>query len=157
MKYQKPSAVDPATKGETENFWTRNVRLITFVICMVVFFGVCIGFSAYYIYDWFSEPADDRPEMTVSELQILAASPERINTKMLDAYRGEYTETRQNDFLYKMYQLDIEGRYTLWISFNGSNGELFDMTLTDSQTAREIDLLKTNADLDAFLQGSEAN
>ena len=51
---QKPDKWSPAddTKGETETFVTRNVKLITFIICMAVFLAffipiAVIGFNDF--------------------------------------------------------------------------------------------------------------
>ena len=40
----------PDTTGKTETFFTRNVKLITFLICIAVFLGIFGPLSVFHIY-----------------------------------------------------------------------------------------------------------
>ena len=52
------------TAGKTENFFTRNVKLITFLICITVIFS---PFVVVYIQDTIeAKRLEKRPEMTVA-------------------------------------------------------------------------------------------
>ena len=58
------------TAGKTETFFTRNVKLITFLICIAVIFS---PFVVTYIKDVIEDKRmENRPEMTVDELVLFA-------------------------------------------------------------------------------------
>ena len=58
------------TKGKTETFFTRNVKLITFLICITVIFSPFVG---TYIQDMINARREaERPELTVDELVFIA-------------------------------------------------------------------------------------
>lgn len=81
-----------AVVGKTETFFTRNVRLITFLICIAVFFAVFGPFSIFRIRDYIREHSDSRPELTADALIALAERPDGLFLSELESYRG----TKQN-------------------------------------------------------------
>ncbi len=136
--------------GKTENFLTRNIRLITFLVCVALFlvlFAMLEGFELFS----FDSPADTRPEMTLEDLRAVASAPGRITPELLDTYRGERDDNTIDGLHYSIYQIDIGERWFLMASFDRSNRYLYYLTLTDLQTHTDLDLLKNGSRLDAFL------
>ena len=62
----------PDTRGKTENFFSRNVRLITFLICVSVFLAFFVPIVAYEVVDYLADARDNRPEMTMSDVLRLS-------------------------------------------------------------------------------------
>ncbi len=136
-------------------FFTRNVRLITFLACVAVFLALFAMLEGVDLFP-FDNTEDTCPEMTLEELRALASAPERITPEVLDTYRGERDENTVDSLHYSIYQIKIGKRWFLMASFDRSNRHLFYLTLTDLQTHTDLDLLKNASRLDAFL-GEEAN
>lgn len=150
------------TKG-TENFWTRNVKLITFFVTVVVLLGIPTVY--FMIRDY--KPQDMRPEMTVEELKDLAHRPQAVGTEELDAYKGECTERKVDGVTVEIYYyITVDDRYHLdavKLTEEGESGAVVDKTqisgaqlaylsVYDRLTHKRLDLLSKNADVDAFFE-----
>lgn len=148
----KPSYI--ATAGKTENFFTRNVRLITFLICIGVFLAIFGPLSVFHIYQYVTEQSDTRAEMTVDDLRALAVSPKTVRPEDLDKFLGEVGSNTVGDLRCEVYQIDVGERYFLIASFESANQKPFYMTLTDVETHEELDLLEDHNKLEEFLSAS---
>ena len=60
------------TAGQTETFWTRNVRLLTFLICVAVFLVAFGPYSVFRISSCIAENRLEGEEMTVMDVWDLA-------------------------------------------------------------------------------------
>ena len=146
------------TAGKTETFWTRNVRLITFLICITVFLAIFGPWSIHRIYQYVTEQADSRTEMTVSDLYALARSPQTVRPSDLDRFIGEVGSNELDGIRYSVYQIDIGDRYFLMASFETRTARPYYMTLTDIRTQESLDLLKDSKKLEEFLSaGTQQN
>ena len=142
------------TAGKTETFLTRNVRLITFLICMAVFFSVFGPLSIFHIRRYIEENREDpRDEMTLADLRYVAENLKTLRTSYLDKFEGEFGENDMGGITYAIYRIPIEERYTLSVSFDRDKNHLFYCTLIDSNGNKRLDLLTDAADLEDFLKG----
>lgn len=139
------------TAGKTETFFTRNVKLITFLICICVIFS---PFVYVYIMDTIEDKRlEKRPEMTVDELVLIADRAKDLRMRDLDKYEGYLTETDIQGMKYAMYRIPIlhEKDLVLSISFDASMDYVFYINLINMDTRAELDLLKEAHKLEAFL------
>ena len=130
------------TKGKTETFFTRNVRLITFLICVTV---ILSPFVITYIQDVIEENRmEKRPSMTVEELIFVAERGKDLRQRDLAKFEGYCTRTEMQGMKYAMYRIPIlhERNIVLSISIDASMDYAFYVTLIDMDTRAEIDLLK---------------
>ena len=139
------------TAGKTETFFTRNVKLITFLICIVIIFS---PFVYVYIMDTIeAKRLENRPEMTVDELVLIADRAKDLRMRDLDKYEGYLTETDIQGMKYAMYRIPVlhEKDLVLSISFDASMDYVFYINLINMDTRAELDLLKEAHKLEAFL------
>ncbi len=141
------------TAGKTENFWTRNVRTITFLCCLAVILSVIGPFSIFYIRDYLeSVEQDSRREMTLEEVRTISASPRTLDHRAFDRFKGEKSENGEGTDRTVTYNIPIGERYFLMAGFYTENGKVYYLTLTDLERSADIDLLDRNSDLEAFLK-----
>ena len=143
------------TAGKTETFFTRNVKLITFLICVVVIFS---PFVLTYIQDTIEDKRlEKRPEMTVDNLVAIAERGDDLRQRDLSSFVGYRTEVEMQGMKYAMYRIPIthEDDLVLSISFDASLDYVFHLKLVNQDTKEELDLLSDEVkDLEEFLTGS---
>lgn len=137
------------TAGKTENFFTRNVKLITFLICIAVIFS---PFVIAYVKDYIEEHREDpRPEMTVDDLAVIARKGDDLCMSDLDAFEGERIDNDMQGMTYVMYRIHVTDRFVLSASFDGTQDYIFYLNLMDLDKKTELDLLKEADKLEAFV------
>ena len=139
------------TAGKTETFFTRNVKLITFLICIVIIFS---PFVYVYIMDTIEDKRlEKRPEMTVDELVFIAENAKDLRQRNFDKYEGYLTETEVQGMKYAMYRIPIlhENDLVLSVSVDASMDYVFCINLINMDTHKELDLLKEAHKLEEFL------
>ena len=143
------------TAGKTETFFTRNVKLITFLICVVV---ILSPFVLTYIQDTIEDKRlEKRPEMTVDNLVAIAERGDDLRQRDLSNFVGYRTEVEMQGMKYAMYRIPIihEDDLVLSISFDASLDYVFHLKLINQDTKEELDLLSDEVkDLEEFLTGS---
>ena len=143
------------TVGKTETFFTRNVKLITFLICVVV---ILSPFVLTYIQDTIEDKRlEKRPEMTVDNLVAIAERGDDLRQRDLSSFVGYRTEVEMQGMKYAMYRIPIvhEDDLVLSISFDASLDYVFHLKLINQDTKEELDLLSDEVkDLEEFLTGS---
>ena len=143
------------TAGKTETFFTRNVKLITFLICVVVIFS---PFVLTYIQDTIEDKRlEKRPEMTVDNLVAIAERGDDLRQRDLSNFVGYRTEVEMQGMKYAMYRIPIvhEDDLVLSISFDASLDYVFHLKLINQDTKEELDLLSDEVkDLEEFLTGT---
>lgn len=143
------------TAGKTETFFTRNVKLITFLICVVVIFS---PFVLTYIQDNIEDKRlEKRPEMTVDNLVAIAERGDDLRQRDLSSFVGYRTEVEMQGMKYAMYRIPIvhEDDLVLSISFDASLDYVFHLKLINQDTKEELDLLSDEVkDLEEFLTGT---
>lgn len=142
------------TAGKTETFFTRNVKLITFLICVVV---ILSPFVLTYIQDTIEDKRlEKRPEMTVDNLVAIAERGDDLRQRDLSNFVGYRTEIEMQGMKYAMYRIPIahEDNLVLSISFDASLDYVFHLKLINQDTKQELDLLSDEVkDLEEFLTG----
>ena len=139
------------TAGKTETFFTRNVKLITFLICICVIFS---PFVYVYIMDTIEDKRlEKRPEMTVDELVFIAERAKDLRQRDLDKFEGYLTESEMQGMKYAMYRIPIlhEKDLVLSVSFDASMDYVFHLKLIYQDTRKELDLLTEAHKLEEFL------
>ena len=79
------------TVGQTETFFTANVKLVTFIVCMVVLLALIGPWSVVRIMRWYQDYQVEQTEVhiTVAQLDALVAKGERLNWVDFDGYTCE--------------------------------------------------------------------
>ena len=143
------------TAGKTETFFTRNVKLITFLICVVV---ILSPFVLTYIQDTIEDKRlEKRPEMTVDNLVAIAERGDDLRQRDLSSFVGYRTEVEMQGMKYAMYRIPITHKddLVLSISFDASLDYVFHLKLINQDTKEELDLLSDEVkDLEEFLTGT---
>ncbi len=134
------------TAGKTETFATRNVRLITFLVCISVFLAVFIpvGFWGFQTVQGWMEK-DERPQMTLADVVSLSERNGELYLSDLTGFVGEQ-ET------YDMgihYSIEIEPRYYLRAVADVATQKLYYFEMVDLETQEKVDIL--TEDVRAFL------
>ena len=139
------------TVGKTETFFTRNVKLITFLICVSI---ILSPFVVTYIKDVLEERRlAARPEMTVEELMVIAERGKNLQQRDLEKFADYREEADMQDMKYAFYRIPVKHQrdLTLSISFAADHGYLFSFNLMDMDTREELDLLSEADKLEDFL------
>ena len=142
------------TAGKTETFFTRNVKLITFLICSAI---ILSPFVITYIKDTIEDKRlDKRPDMTVDELVLVAERAKDLRQRDFEKYEGYCTKTEMQGMKYAMYRIPVlhERNLVLSITFDASMDYVFYIYLIDVDTRDELDLLTEAYKLEDFLTPS---
>ena len=139
------------TAGKTENFFTRNVKLITFLVCVIIIFS---PFVATYIQDTIkARQEEERPEMTVEYLMLLAERGKDLRQRDLSKFEAYREESDMQNMKYAIYRIPVQHKENiiLSISFDASMDYVFYINLTNMDTRAELDILSQADDLEEFL------
>lgn len=143
------------TAGKTENFVTRNVKIITFLICIAVIFA---PFVATYIQDTIEARREaERPEMTVDELVLIAERGKNLQQRDFAKFQDYREETEMQGMKYAFYRIPVmhESDLVLSVSFAAEHGYLFSLNVMNMDTREELDLLGEADKLEEFLTASQ--
>ena len=139
------------TKGKTETFFTRNVKLITFLICITVIFS---PFVVVYIQDTIeAKRLENRPEMTVENLIAIAEKGNDLRQRDFEKFAEYREEVDMQGMKYSIYRIPVlhEKDLYLSVSFDASLDYIFHLNLMDMDTRAELDLLSEADKLEEFL------
>ena len=138
------------TAGKTENFFTRNVKLITFLICVAV---ILSPFVVTYIKDVIEEKRlEKRPDMTVEELYVIAQKGKDLSQRDLTKYEGYCDKSEMQGMKYAMYHIPITDRFMLSVNFDAEKDYLMTLNLLDLENQpAKLDLLTEADKLEDFL------
>ena len=139
------------TAGKTETFFTRNVKLITFLICITIIFS---PFVITYIQDMIDARREaERPELTVDELVFIAQRGKDLRQRDLAKFEDYRDEVEMQEMKYANYRIPIlhERDLYLSVSFDMTMDYVFYINLLDLDTREELDLLSHADKLEEFL------
>ncbi|MBR3895066.1 MAG: hypothetical protein IKJ35_07960 [Clostridia bacterium] len=139
----KKEKTDVDTKGKTETFFTRHVRLITFLITLGVLLAAFLPIAYMEAREYYGQHKDSRPKMQIYDLVTLSEQPE-IWRKQLIKFAG--TESKQKGF--SLIEMEIDPHYTVYASADAQTGEIVYCSLLNHKTNEKIDVL--TADLRAY-------
>lgn len=145
------------TAGKTETFFSRNVKLITFLVCISIIFS---PFVIVYIKDTVeAKRLASRPQMTVDELVLIAEKAKNLHRADLAKFADYCEESEMQGMQYAMYRIPIlhERNLVLSVSFDSAIDYVFYLKLIDQDTREELDLLKEAHLLEEFLIAPPTN
>ena len=124
--------------GKTENFGTRNIRLITFLVVLGIFLAVAGPISIFQIKRWIEKQETSGKDMTAEELIRLTESGEPLTYAVFREYSGRYSENDSQ----KSFVIDFD-HYTVRIVADPETDTLISCRLYDLNTKDSgIDLLQ---------------
>ena len=139
------------TAGKTETFFSRNVKLITFLICVAI---ILSPFVITYIQDVMETRREaELPKMTVDELVFIAERGNDLRQMDLSKYEDYREEIDMQGMKYASYRIPVlhEKELYLSISFDMTMDYVFYVNLTDLDTRKELDLLSRADQIEEFL------
>ncbi len=153
------------TVGKTENFFTRHVKLITFLICIAVFLTFFGPLTIFTVIRYIEERMDTRIPMTEEDLIALSELDRDLYFSDIEGYKGikdiktnKYevevdgkTETREEEVeIY--YYMDIGADYTALAIAEIDTEKIIYFQLSNKRTQWKADVLKD--DIRAFFDGN---
>lgn len=144
----------PDTQGKTETFLTRNVRLITFLICIAVFLGVFGPLSVFHIARYFSELEEDASyvDMTAEDLRALVKRADTLTEADFTRYAHEDGgEWKVADKTGRMYYIPLGEGMQVSCMVELQTGRVVYLSLFDSARNESFDLLDKKTDIDKIL------
>lgn len=139
------------TAGKTETFFTRNVKLITFLICVAI---ILSPFVMTYIKDVIEEKRlENRPEMTVDELVLIAERGKDLRQRDFEKFKDYREEVEMQGMKYASYRIPVLHKRNCYlsVSFDMTMDYVFYVNLIDLDTHEELDLLSYADQLEEFL------
>ena len=128
-----------------ENFFSANVRLITFLITVAVFLGLFLLLEIPNIKDYWRQYTDMRDTMTIQRLVVLSEQ-DAISERQIKEYRS-----KTNDDEYETwYYFDIEPHYQVIAVVDKNTDLVIYCNLLNEKTGERIDVLKD--DLRAYIE-----
>jgi len=143
---RKGKKSQPDTVGKTENFFSRNVRLITFLICIGVFLAFFVPIVAYEVVDYLATVRDTRPEMTLSDVVKLSEQKGKISEKQILNFKASDVDNKAGQIY---YYFDVAPHYHVLAISDKQSKMLIYCQLANLETGETADVLV--GDIYAFL------
>lgn len=152
------------TVGKTENFLTRNVKLITFLICVGIFLTFFGPLTIFTVIKYIEEMMDTRIPMTEEDLIELSELDRDLYFSDIEGFKGikdiktnkyvvdveDGTEIREEEVeIY--YYIDIGEDYSAIAVAEIDTGKIIYFQLSNKTNQWKADVLKD--DIRAFFQG----
>lgn len=134
------------TAGKTENFATRNVKLITFLVCIAIFLALFGPLSVFRIREMILEKRALEGQIPLETVVALSELDRDIYLSDLEKYTGERKENSYS----AQYYMDIGEEYLLLANAEKPSGKVVYLTLLHFKSGEEIDVL--TGDVRAFLK-----
>lgn len=153
MDYKKKaqSVRETETVGKTETFFTRNVKLLAFLLTLTIFLAAFTPLAILEAKDYFSKKGDNRPEMTTTDLILLMDRKSSLTLSDFTAYIGREMEGGEGDYRY--YYIEIADGYLLTVAANRASGRV-EMCLLRADGAEDTpDLMSDLVDVRAYFAG----
>ena len=134
------------TKGQTETFVTRNVKLITFLCCLGVFLAFFGPWSIIRIVQWVEQSQLEaemaETTMTMSEMETLIQKGKKLSWA---DFQGYYYETLwETGMCIRQYSVE-GGTYSVLVSAVSEHAALDSVLVVRAADGEEIDLLVDDA------------
>ena len=135
-----------AQNARPEGFVGHNIKVITFVVCMVIFFAFFGPLSFFRIRDCAEQKqSESLQELTVENIIDFAHDPSLLTIKRLRTYRGVWNEGDKGNTYTAQF-----GHYILLAFEDPATGKMTFCEVTDLQTDARLDLMDQNANPEAF-------
>ena len=131
--------------SKTENFVTRHVKLITFLICIGVFLAAFLPIAMLERRELYDPDTDKRPRMTVADV-IRFSEQEVITKSQIEAY-ASHKQTLDHEY---SYIIEIEPHYRALIYVDKNTGTVVYFTVSNGETDQTADVM--TQDMKAFFE-----
>jgi len=142
---QKPDKWSPAddTKGETETFVTRNVKLITFLVCLAVFLVFFGPWSVMRIREWVQQQElQQEIEQTALSYDELCEMVEKGSLLDWSDFEGHhYEDLWETGMVIRQYTVRGD-EYSIMVSAQSATAPLDSVLLIRNLDHAEIDLMQ---------------
>lgn len=146
MKPRKPAAEPDVRNMRTETFASRNVKLITFLVCMALFFVFFGPVSFFRVRSCMeSRSAQELPELTCDDVIGLTEDRSRLTMQVLRRFRGEYNPGDKGNTFTAYFE-----HYILLAFEDPATGTLTYCSVVDRNSDGKLDLTDKNSDAAAF-------
>lgn len=125
-----------------EGFASRNVKAITFILCVAILLGA-FGFASYLVHRKNERPPVGK-DMTAQTLIELSRLGPALTMEKLREYAGEYNESEDRSFYYITFD-----HYLILAVEDNNTKTLRSCTLKDKNSGDQIEIIKD--DVAAFL------
>ena len=137
-------------RSKTENFFTRHVKLLTFLITVAAFVLIVGPYLVLEANDHWGHEGDSRPAMTVQDLITLSEQKNSITLRQLTQFACDENNMEQQRVT--IVTIDIAPHYTLMAGANNNTGLLEYCEVLSDKTGEKMDVL--NGDVRAFMQNN---
>jgi hypothetical protein len=145
-KYRPNEAEQPTEKKQKapaeveekpEGFASKNVKTITFLICLGVLLAVIGPISVFHIYHWINDGIEEQAgkPMTEQDVTYLSSLGKGLTMEMLRTYAGESSVSDYREFYYIYFE-----NYILLAVQDTETRVLDFCTLTDKTTGDSIEI-----------------
>lgn len=131
-----------------EGFASKNVKVITFVICITAFLLLFGPVTIFRLIDHYSEKDMPGQAMTAETLLQIAERGRSLTMEDLQRYEGELSDSDERTYYYIQFD-----RYMILGVQNKETKRLDFCTLTDEKTSDTLDLMRDGTEaLKEFLK-----
>ena len=131
-----------------ENFFSKHVRLITFLITVGVFLVLFMPLAIPEIKEYWGQYADMRDPMTIQRLVVLSEQ-DAIAERQLTEYKSKVDDSEYETY----YYFDIDPHYQVIAVVDKNTRLVIYCNLLNEKTGERIDVLQ--ADLRAYLEAQQ--
>jgi hypothetical protein len=125
------------TAGKTENFLTRNVRLLTFIACMMVIVAIMLGFGIYRAKNYGDLAQEPENMMEMEQLQTLIAKGSKLTWRDFDGYSREVVS---DSIVYVCRYHVKDGEYYLMVTSETEGTSIISVILVDLATYEQTEI-----------------
>jgi hypothetical protein len=125
------------TVGKTETFVTRNVKIITFIACMLVMVAIMAGFGIYRAFHYGDLAPEPENLMTPQQMQEIIAKGGDLTWQDFDGYSYE---VKGQDIVY-ICRYDVQGgEYYLMVTSEEEGTSIISVILVDLNTYEQTEI-----------------
>ena len=135
------------TAGKTENFFTRNVKAITFFVCLALFLTFLGPMSIFRIMEIVDERTPDGEIMQLQDILTLAEQHDTLTMERFTVYDGDKQTLAE---LGSYYRIRVDGRFLVTVGTERDDGRITYFCVTRMQTEEEIDVMSATFRLSAL-------
>lgn len=129
-----------------EGFASRNVKVITFAVCIAVFLLLFGPVNIFYLSRMSHVEKVGSAKMTESDIRRLSALGEKLTMSDLKRFEGSFSENDRS----AIYTVQFD-HYLLYAVEDTETGRIVVCLLTDASTEESVNVL--SGDVSAFLDG----
>ncbi len=138
------------TTGKTETFFSRHVKLITFLICIGVFLAIFAPIAVLEAHDYLTGlNLKTKPDMMLVDVVRFSEQNGKVYAKQFEEFDCEIHKSGDT----VIYSADIETCYSFYAVADSSTGKVTAFYLTDKERDETVNVLTDN--VKAFLMEKE--